>query len=79
MQVNIYDAKAQLSQLVERALAGEEIVIAKAGTPLVTLTPVCRGGERMLGAARGQYHLAEDWDRPMTDEEYEAFLNRGAL
>lgn len=40
MQVNIYEAKAHLSQLLERALAGEEIVIARAGKPLVKLTPV---------------------------------------
>ena len=37
---NIYEAKAQLSKLVERALAGEEVVIARAGKPTVRLVPV---------------------------------------
>lgn len=38
--VNIYDAKTQLSRLVERAAAGEDIVIARAGQPMVRLVPV---------------------------------------
>ena len=40
MQVNLHDAKTHLSRYVQRALAGEEVVIAKAGRPLVRLTPV---------------------------------------
>lgn len=40
MQVNLHDAKTHLSRYVQRALAGEEVVIAKAGQPLVRLTPV---------------------------------------
>ena len=38
-QVNIYDAKAQLSKLVDRVLAGEQVTIARAGRPLVDLVP----------------------------------------
>ncbi|NLT69206.1 MAG: type II toxin-antitoxin system prevent-host-death family antitoxin [Verrucomicrobiaceae bacterium] len=38
--VNIHEAKTHLSRLIERAEQGEEIVIAKAGTPKVRLTPV---------------------------------------
>lgn len=79
MQVNIDDAKTQLSQLVERALAGEDIVIAKAGKAMVKLTPIRESAKRVLGAARGRYHLPEGWDRAMTDEEYEEFTNRGLL
>ena len=37
---NIYEAKTNLSELVERAVAGEEIIIAKAGVPKVRLVPV---------------------------------------
>lgn len=40
--VNLYDAKTQLSQLVERAAAGEEIIIAKAGRPRARLVPMPR-------------------------------------
>jgi len=39
-QVNLYEAKTQLSSLVERAAAGEEIVIAKAGKPMARLSPI---------------------------------------
>ncbi len=39
-QFNIAEAKAKLSELLDRALAGEEIVIARAGKPLARLTPV---------------------------------------
>jgi prevent-host-death family protein len=38
--VNMHQAKTSLSRLVERALAGEEIVIARNGEPLVKLVPV---------------------------------------
>jgi len=46
MQVNIYDAKARLSALLDRALAGEEVVIARAGKPLARLTPLANGRAR---------------------------------
>jgi hypothetical protein len=36
VEINIYEAKTRLSQLIERALAGEEVIIAKAGKPMVT-------------------------------------------
>jgi prevent-host-death family protein len=42
--VNLYDAKAQLSRLIDRATAGEDIVIARAGKPLVRLVTRCVHG-----------------------------------
>jgi prevent-host-death family protein len=62
--INIYDAKTQLSRLVDRAIAGEEIVIARAGRPLVKLVPVepTQPGRRRLGLARGQIWMAPDFD-----------------
>jgi prevent-host-death family protein len=44
MQVNIHEAKTQLSKLIEKAMNGEEVVIAKAGKPMVKLTKI--GGIR---------------------------------
>ena len=67
-QVNIYEAKTQLSKLVERAAAGEEIVIARGGRPvarLVALTP--GGGPREQGAYRGQMWIAPDFDELPAD------------
>jgi prevent-host-death family protein len=62
--VNLHEAKTQLSRLVDQAVGGEEIVIAKAGTPLVRLVPVAAlKGPRKLGALAGQVHEATDcWD-----------------
>jgi prevent-host-death family protein len=52
-QINIAEAKAKLSELLDRALAGEEIVVARAGKPLVRLVPVNRPEPRKPGAWRG--------------------------
>jgi len=52
-QMNIAEAKAKLSELLDRALAGEEIVVARAGKPLVRLVPVNGTKARKKGAWRG--------------------------
>ncbi len=67
---NLYDAKTKLSQLVDRAAAGEEIVIAKAGKPKAKLVPYRPGGDHRKPAhALGLTYIAEDFDAPMTDIE----------
>ena len=55
-QVTIHNAKTQLSKLIEAAVAGEEIVIAKGDTPMVRLVPIRKGGFRigLLGTALGE-------------------------
>ena len=61
MIANMHEAKTQLSRLVERALAGEEVLIARAGTPLVRLQPVGPGqARRTPGALRGRVVLHDD-------------------
>ena len=52
MQVNMQEAKSKLSQLVERAEAGEEVVIAKSGKPAVKLVPFKTDKKRMFGKCR---------------------------
>lgn len=59
-QVNIFEAKSSLSSLVARAVAGEEIVIAKHGKPMVKLVPVSSGG-RTPGSAKGKVRIARDF------------------
>lgn len=55
MVANMHEAKTHLSRLVERALAGEEVLIARAGTPLVRLQPVAPGrAPRRPGALHGR-------------------------
>lgn len=71
--MNMHEAKTHLSQLVERALKGEEIVIARAGKPLVRLQvvqpeePVKK--PRQLGTLRGKLSLPDDFFEPLSEEE----------
>ena len=68
--VNLYDAKTNLSKLVDRAAAGEEIVIAKAGKPKAKLVPYLpprkkrRFGQNLLGIT----YIADDFDGPLPPE-----------
>ncbi len=77
--VNLYDAKTHLSQLVERAAAGEEIIIAKAGKPkarLVAYAPPQR--QRVFGQnLLKMTHLADDWDGPLPPELQKYFDGEG--
>jgi prevent-host-death family protein len=59
--LNLYDAKTQLSKLVDRAAAGEEIVIAKAGKPMAKLVPLGRRPLRS-GLLGGKVRMADDFD-----------------
>ncbi len=72
--VNLYEAKTKLSQLVERAAAGEEIIIAKAGRPLARLGPLAkRTTPRPLGLYTGQVKVGPDFDDPLPDEIMQHF------
>jgi prevent-host-death family protein len=72
--LNLYEAKTQLSKLVERAAAGEEIVIAKAGKPVARLLPVeARREPRRPGLMKGKIWIAEDFDEPLPEEIMAAF------
>jgi prevent-host-death family protein len=63
MIINIHDAKTHFSRLVERAAAGEEVVIGKAGKPVAKLVPYKRSSEpRKPGAWRGRIRMADDFD-----------------
>jgi prevent-host-death family protein len=71
---NIHEAKAQLSRLIERALAGEEVQIARSGEPLVRLVPIQLDTQpRQSGQLRGKLWIADDFDAP--DAEIERLFN----
>ncbi|GIX27642.1 MAG: antitoxin [Burkholderiales bacterium] len=73
-QVNIHQAKTQLSRLVELASAGEEIVIAKAGRPVARLVAIrCAASPRKPGALKGRIRIRADFDAPLPDELLQAF------
>ncbi len=72
-KVNIHDAKTNLSKLLERAMNGEEVVIAKAGKPMVRLVPVREKRESCFGMDAGKGWIADDFDE-LPDEIMAAFL-----
>lgn len=65
--VNTYQAKSELSQLITAALAGKDVVIAKAGKPLVRLVPVEKTGVAKPGSLKGKIWMSEDFDRTPED------------
>ncbi|MBI2335815.1 MAG: type II toxin-antitoxin system Phd/YefM family antitoxin [Deltaproteobacteria bacterium] len=75
MQLNIYEAKAKLSKLIERALQGEEVIIAKGNKPLVRLEPLPEAkGQRALGQGKSYIlSVSDDFDAPLKDfKDYES-------
>jgi prevent-host-death family protein len=74
MIVNMHEAKTHFSQLVKQALAGEEIVIAKNGTPLIKLSPIAETEhERTPGLSKGAASMAEDFSEPIPDNIIKEF------
>ena len=74
MTLNLYEAKTQLSSLVEKAADGEEIIIAKNGKPMAKLVPIQARSVRKPGRLKGKIWMSKDFDAPMPDIE-EAFYN----
>ncbi len=73
-RVSVYAAKAHLSRLLDRAAAGEEIIITRHGKPLVKLVPAAAGASpRQLGRLRDRIQVREDLDAPLPDEILDAF------
>jgi len=65
---NLHAAKTHLSRLVDEAVHGEEIVIAKAGKPAVKLVPIANKRKRTgFGADRGKIRVRKDFDAPFSE------------
>jgi prevent-host-death family protein len=77
---NVHDAKTHFSKLLDRVLEGEEVLITRNGVPVAELVPA-RRRPFPLGAGRNDPNInrealtTDEWWRPMTDEEVEAFLD----
>jgi prevent-host-death family protein len=67
--VNMHEAKSNLSKLVGAAERGQDIVLARAGKPVVRLVPVRGLKRRRLGAWKGKVFMSKDFDAPLSDEE----------
>jgi len=66
--VNMHEAKTHLSRLLEQALDGEEIIIARAGTPVARLVPYrAEGVVRQPGRLSGQIRMADNFDEPLDE------------
>ncbi|MEX2649829.1 MAG: type II toxin-antitoxin system Phd/YefM family antitoxin [Alphaproteobacteria bacterium] len=71
--VTIHEAKTNLSRLIARALAGEEIVILRGKVPVARLEPVPDISGRRFGAMRGQVYIDDAFFEPLPEEELEAW------
>ena len=72
---NIHEAKSQLSKLIESALAGEEIVIAKAGKPLVKIIPYQEDKQpRNPGGWEGRVVMSDDFDDELPANILQGFM-----
>lgn len=75
--VNIHEAKTHFSKLVESAMHGEEILIAKAGVPAAILGPLTiEKPKRKFGILKGKIKIAKDFDAPLPDEILNDFEGR---
>lgn len=76
-QVNVHEAKSQLSRLLDRVEAGEEILIARAGRPVARLSPYqAEDTPRVPGVWRGRVHIADDFHE-LPEELTRAFNGEG--
>lgn len=65
---NVAEATGRLSELIQRAMAGEEVVIAMSGKPVAKLVPFGTSGAiRKPGFAKGRIWMAPDFDAPLED------------
>jgi prevent-host-death family protein len=77
IEVNTHEAKTQLSRLLRRVAAGEEITILNRGVPVARLVPVSEHpSKRKLGAYGDTIKIADDFDAPLADEVLDAFEGR---
>ena len=74
----MHEAKTTLSQLVEQAEQGEEIVIARAGEPVARIVALRAGTRRSLGQWRGRVRMSDDFDAPLPPDELAYWLNGGS-
>lgn len=76
MDVGVGEAKARLSELLDRVEVGDRIVITRRGTPIAVLAPHTEGSPRRasaLGNAAGLVDVGDDFDAPLPDEVTAAF------
>ena len=72
--VNIYDAKTRLSQLVDKAASGKDVVVSRNGKPLVRITRLEEPKRKIkFGVLKGKVKVAPDFDAPLPEEILSTF------
>jgi prevent-host-death family protein len=67
--VNIFQAKTQLSKLIEKVEGGEDVIIARAGKPVARLTKLTQEKPKIrFGGLKGKIWIADDFDDPLPPE-----------
>lgn len=75
--VNIYEAKTRLSQLVDKAASGEDVVVSRNGKPLVRITQLKEQKRPVrFGVLKGKIKIGPDFDDPLPDDILAAFEGR---
>ncbi len=75
--INIYEAKTRLSQLVDKAAAGEDVVVSRNGKPLVRITQLADAKRPVkFGVLKGKVRLAQDFNAPLPPEVLAGFEGR---
>ena len=69
MKVSVYEAKSKLSQMINKALEGEEVVITRNGKDTVKLTPIPTKKRNWIGMYEGQIKIHDDFDDPLPEFE----------
>ena len=75
--VNIYDAKTRLSQLVDKAAAGEDVIVCRNGKALVRITALVAANRPIkFGVLKGKVKIVPDFDAPLPDDVLVEFEGR---
>jgi prevent-host-death family protein len=75
--INLYEAKTQLSKLVDQAAAGTDVIIARAGKPVARLTRLAEPKRKIrFGLLKGKIKIAKDFDAPLPEEVLADFEGR---
>ena len=76
MQVNVHEAKSQLSRLLELVEGGETVIISRHGQPVAELVPARQKNAFPFGVAREQPLVpdGDDWWQPMSDDQAEGWI-----
>ena len=72
--INIHEAKTNLSRIIETVFRGSEVILAKAGKPMVKIVPLqAKKREIKFGVLKGKIRIAHDFDAPLPDDVLDLF------